>query len=137
MNESMNPITGGCLCGSVRYKSSGDSTHPTLCHCSTCRRASGAQLLGWVTFPKREFRFTADPPTEFRSSTPVVRTFCSKCGTPLTYWNENSPDEIDVTIGSLDSPDNFPPADHTWMSDAVVWDQPADGLPQYRSKRIK
>lgn len=133
----MNLITGGCLCGSVRYQSSGVSTHPTLCHCSTCRRASGAHLLGWVTFSKQEFRFTAIPPTEFHSSTKVTRTFCSRCGTPLTYWHENSPNEIDVTIGSLDAPDKVAPADHIWMSDALAWDKPTDGLPQYESRRVE
>ena len=132
----MSLITGGCLCGSVRYESTGVSSHPTLCHCSTCRRASGAHSLGWVTFPRAEFKFTADLPTEFRSSTPASRTFCAKCGTPLTFRHEKYPDDIDVTIGSLDAPGNVPPADHTWMSDAVAWDRPADGLPQYPANRV-
>jgi len=133
----MSLTTGGCLCGSVRYQSSGVSNRPTLCHCFTCRRASGAHLLGWVTFPTREFRFTANTPTEFRSSAQVTRTFCSKCGTPLTYRHDNSPEGIDVTVGSLDAPDGVAPVDHTWMSDALAWDKPADGLPQYQSNRME
>jgi len=66
-----------------------------------------------------------------------VRSFCQECGTALTYWNEEWPDDIDVTIGSLDAPDALPPADHTWMSDAVPWDKPADGLPQFRRSRVQ
>jgi hypothetical protein len=53
----------------------------------------------------------------------------------LTYWHENSPDEIDVTMGSLDAPEKAAPKDHTWISEAVSWDQPADGLPQFMTDR--
>jgi hypothetical protein len=131
----MTPITGGCLCGSVRYRCTGLPTHSTLCHCATCRRASGSHALGWVALPSSEFQFTTHPPSEFRSSKSVVRTFCSICGTPLTYRHEDTSEEIDVTIGSLDAPDDAQPADHIWMSDALAWDRPADGLPQYPSER--
>ena len=130
-------ITGGCLCGRVRYQTSGVPTPPTLCHCAACRRASGAHVLGWVSFPKSEFRYTSALPAEFRSTAKVVRSFCQECGTALTYWNEEWPNDIDVTIGSLDAPDALPPADHTWMSDAVAWDKPADGLPQFQRSRVQ
>jgi hypothetical protein len=53
----------------------------------------------------------------------------------LTYWHESWPNEISLTLGSLDRPDLVPPADHTWMSDAVVWDDPADGLPRFPTDR--
>jgi hypothetical protein len=131
----MSAITGGCLCGAVRYRSTGSGTLPTLCHCATCRKASGAHAVGWINFAKTEFQFTSKPPTQFRSSSRVIRSFCPTCGTPLTYWHEGSPEHIDVTIGSLDAPDAIAPADHTWMSDAVAWDRPADGLPQFRTSR--
>jgi hypothetical protein len=133
----MNPILGGCLCGSVRYQGAGTPSSATLCHCVTCRRASGSHLLGWMTFAKKDFRFTATLPAEYGSSKPVLRTFCSRCGTPLTYVHEDSPDTIDVTIGSLDAPSAHAPNDHTWMSDALAWDKPADGLRQYPATRVK
>ncbi|MGO9934921.1 MAG: GFA family protein [Steroidobacteraceae bacterium] len=137
MPTTMNPITGGCLCGEVRYQCTAPPDHSTFCHCATCRRASGSHVLGWVTFAKSSFQFTSNPPAEFRSSKSVLRTFCPICGTPLTYRHEKSPDEIDVTIGSLDAPDNTSPADHIWMSDALAWDKPADGLPQFKSERYQ
>jgi hypothetical protein len=133
----MNPITGGCLCGSVRYRATGIPTRPTLCHCMTCRRASGAHALGWLTFATRDFQFTANLPAQFRSSPAVLRSFCSNCGTPLTYARDDSPQRIDVTLGSLDAPESIPPADHTWMCDAVAWDRPRDDLPQYPTAGIE
>jgi hypothetical protein len=58
-----------------------------------------------------------------------------KCGTPLTYWHEGWPNEISVTISSLDAPADAQPTDHTWMSEAISWDKPADGLREYQTDR--
>jgi hypothetical protein len=129
----MEPITGGCLCGSGRYQSAGLPSRSTLCHCSSCRRAPGAHALGLVTVARNGFKFTANSPAEYRSSSSVLRTLCSKCGTPLTYWHEGWPDVIALTISSLDAPGDAPPTDHTWMSEAIAWDNPADYLRQYQT----
>jgi hypothetical protein len=131
----MNSIFGGCLCGLIRYQSAGQPSRSTLCHCSSCRRASGAHALGLVTVAMAGFQFIASSPAEYRSSASVLRTFCSRCGTPLTYWHEGWPDEIALTISSLDAPAEAPPTDHTWMSEAISWDKPADGLRQYQNDR--
>jgi hypothetical protein len=131
----MGSITGGCLCGSVRYLTTGSASRSTLCHCATCRRASGSHALGLVTVTMQGFQFTTQAPAEYRSSELVLRTFCATCGTPLTYWHEGWPAEISLTIGSLDTPTDAPPTDHTWMSEAISWDKPADGLTQYDTDR--
>jgi hypothetical protein len=74
-------------------------------------------------------------PVVYLSSPGVERSFCGRCGTPLTYRHERRPDEIDVTIGSLDHPGAAAPVDHIWMVDATAWDRPADGLPQHATVR--
>jgi hypothetical protein len=53
----------------------------------------------------------------------------------LTYRSEERPGEIDVTVVSLDRPELLPPADHIFMSDAIAWDVPADGLPRFSGTR--
>src|ERR1700675_3609302 len=131
----MSVIAGRCLRGSVRYESAAGPSRSTLCYCSSCRRASGAHALGLVTVAKQGFAFTAHPPAEYPSSASVLRTFCAKCGTPLTYWHQEWPDEISLTIGSLDAPADAPPTDHTWMSEAISWDKPADGLTIFQANR--
>src|SRR3712207_5095313 len=102
-------ILGGCFCGAVRYRASERPRISTICHCQDCRRAGGAQSVAWVTFLAASFAFVQGEPMRFRSSPPVVRTFCGRCGTPLTYQNVERADEIDVTTGSLDDPEAFPP----------------------------
>jgi hypothetical protein len=123
-------LTGRCLCGAVRYQS-GPAGWSTLCHCESCRRASGAHVLGLVTVAAKEFQWTAAAPGSYRSSPAVVRTFCSTCGTPLTYSHDSWPEEIALTIGSIDQADEVPPTDHTWTSEGLVWDGLYDQLRRY------
>lgn len=125
---------GGCLCGAIRYRCGAPIYPPTLCHCASCRRASGAHALGWITVANATFEWMAAPRT-YASSSGVERTFCGNCGTPLTYRHSQRAGETDITIGSLDAPGEVVPVDHLWMDDAVAWDRPSDGLPQHRRTR--
>ena len=127
--------TGGCLCARVRYEARGAGFHATLCHCASCRRAAGAPLVAWVSFRAEEFRVTRGELTRFRSSPDVERSFCAACGTQLTYRRDTLPDEIDVTVCSLDDPSAFPPADHTWTRMRVAWLQSGDQLPRFAEAR--
>jgi len=127
----MNPTSaeGGCLCGAVRYRAAGQPRSATLCHCRTCRKATAAPIVAWVTFPVGGFSFVNGMPKEYRSSEKVIRTFCGSCGTPLTYAHADFPTGIDVTTCSLDEPESFAPADHTFASHRLEWLQVNDHLP--------
>jgi hypothetical protein len=126
---------GGCFCGAVRYEAEGPVLSSTLCHCSMCRRMAGAPCVAWFTVPHAGLRFTAGTPAAFHSSPGVTRRFCAACGTQLTFEDERSPGEIDVTTASLDEPDSLPPADHTFMQSRLRWLHLADGLPRYLRTR--
>lgn len=130
-------LTGGCLCGAVRYEAGGTPFHVTLCHCETCRRASGAPVVAWFSVRKNDFRLVRGAPSKFHSSTLGVRSFCSRCGSALTFENSDLPEEIDVTICTLDEPGKLPPADHTWVSRQLPWMSMDDGLPQHETTRLK
>jgi hypothetical protein len=122
---------GGCLCGAVRYRFTGEPLALSLCHCQTCRRAAGAPSVAWVVLNFTDFAFTNGSPVIFRSSSPVLRTFCGRCGTPLTYQREAEPETIDITTTSLDSPDAFAPTREIWLSQKLVWERANDMLEQY------
>jgi hypothetical protein len=127
-------LTGRCLCRAVSYQCGAPVLPPCFCHCESCRRASGAHVVAWVTVNRETFSING-PVRTFASSPPVLRQFCGQCGTPLTYWNEELPGTIDIALTTLDKPDTMPPADHIWMEDALSWDRPADGRPQYGRSR--
>jgi len=131
----MIEIEGGCLCGDVRYRITGNSVSRGICHCRTCRRASGAPSVAWVTFRSGDVSFCAGEPTVFRSSPPVLRTFCGRCGTPLTYRHESDPETIDVTTVSLDAPERFAPDREIWTDDMLSWEALNPKLPHYPRTR--
>src|ERR687892_147820 len=128
-------LTGKCFCGRIRYEAVGAAFHESNCHCSICRRSTGAPFVTWFSVPPSQFRFMCGAPTRFRSSAKGTRSFCPHCGTQLTFEHQDFPDEIDVTTCSLDDPEGLPPRDHTRTSSKLSWVQLADGLPRFRESR--
>jgi hypothetical protein len=114
-------ITGGCLCGALRYRATGHPLHTTVCHCANCRRASGAQSVAWLTFPVERFTFVQGEPSRYRTDTRAVRAFCGQCGSPLTYQNDDRLQEIDVNTGTADDPEPFPPTKDIFPEDRISW----------------
>jgi hypothetical protein len=128
---SVNVLAGGCLCGAVRYEVRGTPLVLCLCHCTLCRRAVGATPVAWATYPTTGFRVVTGTPAWFRSSPVGRRGFCSGCGASLIFENSHTPDEIDVTIATLDEPDRLAPDRHIWVPDKVAWVSVDDGLPRH------
>lgn len=128
-------LTGGCHCGYIRYTAAGTPTQETNCHCSICRRTTGAAFVTWFTVRPSEFRFTSGEPTRYPSSARAERTFCPRCGTQLTFRHADFPDDLDITTCSLDDPEAVPPKDHTRTSSKLGWIALSDGLPQFPEAR--
>lgn len=127
-------LTGGCLCGRVRYSAGGTPFHATVCHCADCRRATGAPMVGWFTVRPADLVFTTGQPRMHASSPGIQRGFCPDCGTPLLY-RQNALDEVDITICSLDDPAALPPADHSHADARLPWVHLEDGLPRFARTR--
>jgi hypothetical protein len=100
---------GGCLCGAVRYRVHGKPLVSAVCHCRTCRRIASAPMLPFLTFSAEQLMFTRGTAAGFHSSPGVTRSFCDRCGSPLTYRNDREPEQVDVMTCSLDDPEAFPP----------------------------
>jgi hypothetical protein len=128
-------LTGGCLCGAVRYAAGGTPFHAVFCHCTMCRRAAGAPLVAWFSLARADFRWTGEAPAAYRSSAHAVRRFCGRCGTQLTFESDRHPAELDVTTASLDDPQRVPPADHVHDGARLAWVRIDDGLPRFAGSR--
>lgn len=113
----------------------GSTSHETNCHCSICRRTTGAPFVSWFTARRSDFRIDRGEPTRYLSSSKAERTFCRDCGTQLTFEHVDFPDEIDVTTCSLDDPERVPPKDHTRTSSKLSWIKLCDQLPEFSEER--
>jgi len=122
------PLEGGCLCGAARYRIEPPALSAAICHCRTCRRAAGAQSVGWATVVDARFAWTRGAPARFASSPGVERTHCANCGTSLTWRRE--PGTIDVTLASLDTPEALPPTQEIWLAHRVSWEPLDPALPK-------
>ena len=126
-------LTGGCHCGRIRYQASATTFHETSCHCSICRRTTGAPFVAWFSVRRDAFQFTQGSPRIYASSARGKRAFCPNCGTQLTFEHVDCADEIDVTTCSLDDPERAPPKDHIHTSTRLSW--VADRLPEFAEAR--
>ena len=136
MTSSSEPVTGGCLCGGVRFTYSGELGGSlglvTVCHCVQCRKVTG-YAAGVV--PARMSGFTItdghDVIREYESSPGKLRAFCTRCGSPVYSRRVSLPDALRLRLGVLDNP----PADlkiqaHIYAHDLPAWAEP-DDAPRY------
>jgi hypothetical protein len=128
-------LQGGCFCGLVRYQADGAPFHETTCHCTICRGTTGAPMVTWFSVPRDALRFVGGQPATFQSSEHGSRTFCPRCGTALTFQSTNFPEEVDVTVCSLDHPEQVPPRDHTFVRSRLPWVVLGDQLPAFPRSR--
>ena len=99
MNESSTEksrITGGCLCGAVKFSMTLPSKWCAHCHCSMCRRAHGAGYVTWVGFESDQFNLEAGENhlQWFESSPGAHRGFCKTCGSTMFFKSERWAGEI-------------------------------------------
>ena len=78
-------LTGGCLCGHIRFETKGKPGKVHTCSCRMCRRHSGGLTVVWAEFAKDDVTWTGPggKPATFRSSDISSRAFCPKCGSTL------------------------------------------------------
>jgi hypothetical protein len=113
-------VTGGCQCGSVRYRVSGPITNIHLCHCRMCQKAVGNAFATIGVAKKADVSHIRNAPAWFRSSMHVQRGFCALCGTPLFYSDDTS-NAIGIMVGSLDRPADFAPERQDGIEGRLSW----------------
>lgn len=112
---------GGCQCGSLGYRIDASLEDIAHCHCSICRRSSGGILTTWLTVEKTSFHWTRSTPKAFASSPSCTRYFCGDCGAHLALHTDLSPDTLDVSVATLDTPEQAPANRHIWVGSRLPW----------------
>lgn len=130
---SEQTITGGCLCGAIRYEISTRPGGAVVCHCRRCQRLSGSAFATGTLYPREHFQMTQGEPLWYQSSQLLSRGFCGKCGSQLFALTKfpGTEDSISVSIGSHDDPNLVPVAIHTGVESQQAWLKLDDGLPRH------
>ena len=108
----MDRVTGGCLCGDLRFAVFGQPYRVGICHCLDCRKHHGALFHASAIFP--DDAMTIEGETREYAG----RHFCPRCGSSVFG---RSGDEVEVNLGSLDSPDQFRPTYELWTIRRESW----------------
>jgi hypothetical protein len=131
----VSPMTGGCLCGAVRYESTGEPGFALLCHCRDCQRQSGSAFAAGWRVPAAGFRVTQGEPKLYvraaDSGNEITRAFCPDCGTMLFLRVSARPDLVAIRVGTLDDPSAFRPEADIFVKSAQPWDYMNPALPKY------
>ncbi|HST24748.1 MAG TPA: GFA family protein [Gaiellaceae bacterium] len=130
----MEPLTGSCLCGGVRFELTLPFRRASHCHCSRCRKHSGTFGLTQGRVPREGFRLLQGDELirVYRPESGMAKAFCSNCGSSLFGGTWPDGPEVSIRFGALDSDPNLHPQYHSHTSSAAPWDVlPDDGLPRY------
>ena len=112
---------GGCLCGAIRFTVEGAPKWTSYCHCTSCRRHTGAPVSAYAGFERANVRVVKGDLARFSSSPGVHRGFCAACGSTLTYEGERWPTEIHLHVGAFDDPAPYAPKGHAFASERLAW----------------
>ena len=126
-------LTGGCMCGAVRFELQSAPYDAGWCNCRTCQLNSGSPAMAFASVRRDDWAVTRGESSlqTVRTSSFGERTFCGDCGTPLHVHVKHQPDRVDFSIVTLDDPNAIQPQWHIFWSSRVPWFDPGDGLPKY------
>lgn len=118
-------ITGGCLCGQIRYTVSQPVDKIIACHCTHCQKASGAGASHNVPLPASALTITRGQPRRYDdmadSGNILWRFFCPDCGSSLYSQRSKSPEMIVLKAGGLDDSSGMKLAMNIWTDSARPW----------------
>jgi len=103
-------IEGGCYCGAVRYRATGDALFKGQCHCRECQYITGGHPNVVMGMAEPGFAYSKGAPKTFRRSdlaNPVTREFCGECGTHMVTRTKNLPGAVLIKVGTFDDPSLF------------------------------
>jgi hypothetical protein len=138
MSDPELPLSGGCMCGGVRFEVSEPLLGAIYCHCTRCQRRTGNDAS--VT------ALTAPGSLSVLAGEDLVRpwdpgdggwtkSFCAECGSQLFANSSRDPKVVSVRMGVFDGDPGVRPLARQFTDDAAVWAPiPDDGLPRFPAR---
>jgi hypothetical protein len=117
-------LTGGCMCGAVRYESSAKPLIAGNCHCRDCQKSSGGAFVAVMAVPASSLKIGQVKYYDSKadSGNSFSRGFCPECGARLFAKSSRDPRLAMIAAGSLDDPSLFQPTMDFFTSSAQPWD---------------
>ena len=124
-------ISGGCLCGAVRYEGTTEPIVQGHCQCRSCQQATGTGHMSVMAVPKDAMTVTGELKFYEKaadSGNNVKRGFCPTCGSSVMNLNDGMPDMMFLLAGCLDDPGQLAPMFVVYNARGHDWDYLDPGL---------
>jgi len=129
------PLTGGCLCGGVRFEIDAPLEGASYCHCTRCQRRTGTAASAQGRVSPGGLRIVAGEELvrEWSPGDGWPKAFCSECGGAL--WSRDPVSgALGVRLGAFDGDPGIRPQFRQYVDYAAAWEPiPDDGLPRFES----
>ncbi|TWT17114.1 GFA family protein [Luteimonas marina] len=131
-------ISGHCNCGSVRFEFEGTAEGVFICHCSICRRATGANGIAVVLVQDEQFRWLQGEEHIVKWSKPDSQWetwFCKTCGSRLPGKNDS--ERMFIPAGLLPGTGiGLSVRAHLWVDSKAEWDALGDQAQQHAERHV-
>jgi len=126
-------VRGSCLCGSIRFEYSRAVTEIYLCHCSLCRKNSGAASNAVIIVPEGDFKWISGDELRqvYTKPTGWTATFYRTCGSPVPARMRDAT-AYGVPAGLLDDDPGVRIGCHIFVGSKAPWDEIAGSAPQFQ-----
>ena len=95
--------------------------------------AVGSSFVSWAVISLQDLNHNGELPTIHVTDEKVERSFCSKCGSSISYFQRDG-NSIDITVGTMDNPSSVKPSKHIWDRKRIHWLKMDDGLPHFSER---
>ncbi len=132
MNHETTDVTGGCLCGRVRYEAKVFLHNGYICHCTVCQRSTGQPAEITVMIAAGSLRYPKDEPKYYVSSAHGKRGFCGHCGSRIVWQALRAEDDwlTNISVGTLDKPAEARVTRHIYADTQLPWYRVCEELPK-------
>jgi hypothetical protein len=138
MNDNLNePLTGGCMCGTVRWELSEPPIGSGICHCKRCQRRTGSATSYSALALKANLRVVSgeDSLGSYAPEEGWHKYFCRECGSAVYTLNPEADDVVGMRMGGFDDDPGVSPAFHQYTAYAPAWAPvPDDGLLRFEER---
>jgi hypothetical protein len=128
-------MTGGCLCGGVRFELTEPPADAGYCHCTRCQRRTGTAASAQARIDGRTFNLLAgeDHVGAWRHADGgFEKCFCRRCGAHLFSRDPEDPTHMSIRLAAFDEDPGVRPAWRAFTAYAAAWEPiPQDGLPRF------
>ena len=138
MGDPATKLTGGCLCGGVRFEVTEPLVSSGYCHCTRCQRRTGTAASPGARIAHGSLRVLsgAEHIRAYKPEEGFAKVFCSACGSALWSRSQEDPDIFSIRLGAFDGDPGIRPTYRQFVAYAAPWEAiPDDGLEQFLESR--